>query len=63
MCALIHRQAVILHTLIAAHTLSDNTISDPYQRYMKCETGKKKLLEGVGQKKTASYRHTYLHVD
>lgn len=51
MCALIHRQAVILHTLIAAHTLSDNTISDPYQRYMKCETGKKGFWRGLDRRR------------
>lgn len=53
MCS--HSQTVsnIPHFDSTVHTLCDNTLCDPYQQYMKCQTEKKR--GEIGQKEKASY--------
>lgn len=43
-----------------AHTLCDNTLSDPYQWYMKCQTEKKS--GEIGQREKASYPYANMQI-
>lgn len=43
-----------------AHTLCDNTLSDPYQHYMKCQTEKKR--GEIGHREKASYPYANMQI-
>lgn len=43
-----------------AYTLCDNTLCDPYQQYMKCQTEKKR--GEIGQREKASYPYANMQI-